>query len=1119
MTGTPPSAIHKVLGYWMGSRPSNEGEFSSTDAINLRIACRIDSIVHQRLKVKRRAKAVAASKSNTAPTAPTEDKTPPAETLQLSLQKLRLANVHTLSDTTTQRLTFTGLPREIRDHIYSFVRPAPVNIQDPRQRRSQHPLSKVSRQIEVEYREYYFSNAVFMQDTRIYPPSRFPAYIDYESGKAIQRVRATWVKWAAELEDQDAGRLRHLMFYGDQAVVRIELSANPARAVVSVKPKGTDWELGVGGSRSGVFSPVFLRCLQAAMDDMLVGVKDGRFSKVEIGRIGRWAMQQQRQEPASAYYQRAGLRDYSRPSSSSGSALTLRRTPQVDQLRSPRLRSSSVDSPPRRRTTPERSPSPRASPLPRRTSHRRANSAFWALQPPHPALQTSKRTHAAIQYVIEEFLRHPNNFTPVLEEENAQMSELGGGRASNGGARTGGPVPVPSGTPTGIRTPRDIMRDRNTREARRQEEQKAEEARRLAEDRRRSAERRAATVGGGAPRFSQASSQYAPDPAAQQGGFDGAADRRSGNRGSVSGADVLGDPVGRTQEYSSGKAQEYPTGRTRASSGSQAQPTSSGARRTQHAQATPRQLSGPASAGAASSQAQQPAAESSQRATSSSFPHAFERWETLSSHWEGLTSYWLHKLESNTEEIKNAIPNAATLNRQITDLSAAGANLFHAVVELQRLRASSERKFQRWFFETRGDTERQQEMQAQTERQMRLERSAREEAATKRAEAEEAAAIARREVSEMRRELMISKDEARRAWEELGRRNQEALDIAEALKSGRVALVAGVQVMPYNAYPSRTGSASQRPTTRDGQLQYGSVAGASSAGAAGLASPGDDAEYYRERPSSTNTDPFTEQQQPPPMDHDSDKPSLAAGTYRPYPVGEDPRMAQPSAAAAMGVQPPTASSPETQRFYQHGPAETFLHSPPGSSSGGGPVAPAQAAPPRREDVLSEASYVDTLSEDDTEYAIDAGGNVRHDEQGRPIVFQRRRGQSEGESDDQYDEEAIRHERELAARYGRGQQQQQQAYAHSVSQSAAPPESYYPSTQQPLPEAPSGPTTSAQAMATYTPTTGGPPGGPDYEGSGYGGWDAVQTTRHHHPTRLSDVLEEEEERSSRRTGGD
>ena len=40
----------------------------------------------------------------------------------------------------------------------------------------------------------------------------------------------------------------------------------------------------------------------------------------------------------------------------------------------------------------------------------------------------------------------------------------------------------------------------------------------------------------------------------------------------------------------------------------------------------------------------------------------------------------------------------------------------------------------------------------------------------------------------------------------------------------------------------------------------------------------------------------------------------------------------------------------------------------------------------------------------------------------------------------------------------------------------------------------------------------------YEGQGYGEWDNLRTA-HHHPTRLSDVLEEEDERSSRRTAGE
>ena len=49
--------------------------------------------------------------------------------------------------------------------------------------------------------------------------------------------------------------------------------------------------------------------------------------------------------------------------------------------------------------------------------------------------------------------------------------------------------------------------------------------------------------------------------------------------------------------------------------------------------------------------------------------------------------------------------------------------MFHAVVELQRLRASSERKFQRWFFETRAEQERAQEIQAMTEASLEQEQA------------------------------------------------------------------------------------------------------------------------------------------------------------------------------------------------------------------------------------------------------------------------------------------------------------------------------------------------------------------------------------------------------------
>ena len=108
--------------------------------------------------------------------------------------------------------------------------------------------------------------------------------------------------------------------------------------------------------------------------------------------------------------------------------------------------------------------------------------------------------------------------------------------------------------------------------------------------------------------------------------------------------------------------------------------------------------------------------------TRTSFPHAFERWETLSAHWEGLTSFWIRRLEDNSNEI-NRDPLSQQLSRQVTDLSAAGANLFHAVVALQRLRASSERKFQRWFFETRAEQEHAQALQCFNESELEKERS------------------------------------------------------------------------------------------------------------------------------------------------------------------------------------------------------------------------------------------------------------------------------------------------------------------------------------------------------------------------------------------------------------
>jgi hypothetical protein len=370
---------------------------------------------------------------------------------------------------------------------------------------------------------------------------------------------------------------------------------------------------------------------------------------------------------------------------------------------------------------------------------------------------------------------------------------------------------------------------------------------------------------------------------------------------------------------------------------------------------------------------------------------------------------------------------------------------------------------------------------------------------------------------------MISKDEARRAWEELGRRNQESMETAQSLKDGRVTLVHGVQVVPYFGGPSRSVSGGQRPSTRDGQPTYGSTGMASAAGAAGLQSPGDERDYYQQEASPTNTDPFMESGgvQAQPLQREPGKQSLAAGTYQPYNIGGTPTTTStaqtaiplagqrpaPASAGSLGASrsPPAVGSSslpvttqEAQRFYQHAPQETFLHSPQSSSQAVGSGQP----PTAREDVRSDASYI---SEGD-DYSQP---NYPFDESGRPIQYSGR--VQSAETDDSYDVGAdVRREQELAAQYGTGGGQ----YESSGGQYGSGGGEYGASMLPP--EAPSVPATSAQAMASYAPTSSQEARRPSYEGGAYEGWESLQT-RHHHPTRLSDVLEEEEERSSRRTG--
>lgn len=751
------------------------------------------------------------------------------------------------------------------------------------------------------------------------------------------------------------------------------------------------------------------------------------------------------------------------------------------------------------------------------------------------------------------------------------MSDLGGGGtdyghgASAAGSRAAaGDVPVSKPSSSGLRTPRDIMNERNAREARRRaeaEREQAEQAVRAAEEaerRRRSADRRSVAAAGVAD--------------VRRGESGNSGHRRSQTIPAVSGAEQYQPSVsregerygesGRRPATSGGRmpeservlASNVPTSRYRSAAVAQdqARPVSN--------QPAPLSARVPASSGLRMSSApasstappvQEPEPQST-RGNSSSFPHAFERWEQLSSHWEGLTSYWLHKLEMNTEEIGRNVPSAAALSRQINDLSAAGANLFHAVVELQRLRASSERKFQRWFFETRNEQEHAQEDRARLENALQNERAARADALARANIAEQEKRNADKMVSEIRRELLISKEEARRAWEELGRKEHEERELIISLREGAPTTIGGVQVVPtqFSAGASRHDS-DRRPTTSEGPSHQGQR-------------QRPEAAEYDDAPSPTDTDPFTEsnrarQPQPAPQ-------SQSGGVYQPYPLGSTPATSgstaptvippqhrqravsplqseirsapviasssprpvvpgpsvRPGSPHGSKLQPTVEDETSPESFYRHPPTQSFLHSPQSSTSTTQPVLPAAPPPPvpQEQSLREQASYTSSHTSEETEYEIDQHGNLRLDAQGRPIILHSssrraqqpsavsglpatvtvRRGPSadpaathgaRSEESDDYPSAAddpadVARERELPAQYMRA---------------PSPP------------EAPSLPETSAAAMASAQQTAGAAFAEPaDYEGSGYEGWVG---SRHHHPTRLSDVLEEDER--SRTTG--
>jgi hypothetical protein len=601
------------------------------------------------------------------------------------------------------------------------------------------------------------------------------------------------------------------------------------------------------------------------------------------------------------------------------------------------------------------------------------------------------------------------------------MSDLFGGGAgysgngrpstNNNGGRTAVPAPAPTGSPASIRGPRAIMQERAAREARQKaaeqeaiqmERQRAiEEQQALDEERRRDSERRKAAAGTATGGRGSGGEGYAPqrisDNSQKSAMSNEGANKAQGP--AIQGRGTGGRALGGGEPRRTARATSGPTPAQTQAGPSTAQPQAPSA--------------GDNNGG-------------SRRATQSSFPHAFERWETLSSHWEGLTSYWIRRLEENSREIDKD-PISSQLSRQVTDLSAAGANLFHAVVELQRLRASSERKFQRWFFETRAEQERAQEVNAMLEQSLQEERASRSEAINK--AVEEAAARNHDKIllEEMKRELQISKEEARRAWEELGRREQEERERTASLREGQPTLVGGVQVVPMmSGAPSRHGSAAQRPTTREGLY----------AGTSATSGPLDDPEVaYQQHVRAQRADPFAETQTSRPSEpstHSTRQPTTGAST--------NPYTPPQTYSSAPAVQPTSSAG-----FYQQAQGTT-LH----------PT-----------DIASDPG---TLSEG--EYEIDAQGHFRLDAEGNKIRYR------DPVSDDD------------------------EAYPSRSHYGLPPAGLNYPPVEASRPP--------AGYSAPYAPPA--PTSGADYTGAGYGSqsgaeWGAVP--RHHHPTRLSDVLEEDE----------
>lgn len=748
------------------------------------------------------------------------------------------------------------------------------------------------------------------------------------------------------------------------------------------------------------------------------------------------------------------------------------------------------------------------------------DESYW----PKRTTRISRRTHEAILFALESVRSgrgvDANQLTIVRSEEEARMSELFLDDQMSNRPQGARPAPSDPAAQSRIQTPQQIMAARRQREATRRAEQEARQ--RQPQDinptRRRQQDE---VVGVGAdPRSQQARPAYteADNPARLHAGQSVTIGGRSDNIPTTNG---IGSRTGNTV-FNQGQPRPV-QGQQQA----QADNPAMGSRIQRDRTEAFEKLSMPAVVGTKGPQPQDPEypqPTTSSQPSRSGFPHAFERWETLSSHWEGLTSYWIRRLQENTNELDGK-PIDKQMARQITDLSAAGANLFHAVVELQRLRASSERKFQRWFFETRNEQEQAQERVAELQAQLQAERQNRTQAIETNAPTDALRAEkakAEELVREMRRELQISKEEARRAWEELGRREQEERERTIALRGGEPTLIGGVQVVPMQGLASRHNTtASNRPVTRDGPYPGGP--GAMSMGGqqqqatsqASFDSPTREEHrfhYRREATSPTDTDPFTEttRQIQPPLRHEPDTRFLSSPRGNPSHTSQQSLTGNRVTSAS-----PSQSHPSAQHRANMSEQRSYVQS-------------------------SRSRSGDSVQSEE-EYHVGPDGQYIRDAQGRPIPYREPLGGYDDASDDDDDDHTadIQREEMHAQHYARRQEASRHAspgqanllgvsrspqqplspaYAHQATttprtqrtgyQEQSPADTLPTSSSTVSPNTPQQPLTGRITSPLHEPV--------DYEGADYGEEDPSYQTgatspgnapRHHVPTRLSDILEE------------